>query len=331
MTIFYKLLNEIKHDHVYIQTHNFPDPDAIACAYGLGVLLKAHNISSTLCYSGRIDRHNTSKMISYAGMDIHNLDMLECINDDAEVILVDAQKGNSNIINMTGEEIICIDHHPTEDRTACPETEYRFYDIRPDVGACASIIASYFFENNIPMDTVTATILCYGIKVDTKGLSRGMSQFDMDMFYKVFKLADQDIIHSLENSTLEFSDLRVYAAAINSIQVFDNISFANAGYNCPEALIASVSDFMLELREVDFSVVYSFREKGVKLSIRSEDSHFDAGVITNRALKDLGGGGGHASMAGGYIPYSCLDGLDKDNIEQISALINERFLNELAQ
>ena len=330
MTKFEELLKNIHHKHVYIQTHNFPDPDAIASGYGLSKLLESRGITSTLCYSGRIDRHSTAKMISLTNIEIHNINDLPSVTDDDEVILVDSQKGNSNIINMTGEEIICIDHHPTGVRTAPPDTEYRFYDIRPDVGACASIIASYFYENNIPMDDNTATVLCFGIRMDTKGLSRGVSNFDMEMFYRIFKHSNHSIISSLENSTLEFSDLKVYAAAINSIQVYGTASFANAGYNCPEALIASVSDFMLQLKEVDFSVVYSFRSDGVKLSIRSEDALYDAGAIVGRALHDIGGGGGHASMAGGFIPYDRLPGLGKDDVEDISSIIRERFLMELS-
>lgn len=330
MTRFEELLKNITHDHVYIQTHNFPDPDAIASAYGLQQLLKSRGIASTLCYSGRIDRHSTARMIELAGIDIQNIDNLPSVTEDAEIILVDSQKGNSNIINMTGDEIICIDHHPTSNRCVSPALEYRFYDIRPDVGACASIIAGYFFENNIPMDRDVATVLCFGIKIDTKGLSRGVSDFDMDMFYRVFKLADQSVIQRLENSTLEFSDLKVYSAAINSIQVYGTISFANAGFNCPEALIASVSDFMLQLKEVDFSVVYTLRDGGVKLSIRSEDSLHDAGVIVGRALAGIGSGGGHASMAGGFIPYEYLNGLGKNDSEEISSIIRERFLAQLS-
>ena len=48
---------------VYIQTHNFPDPDAIASAYGLQKLLEAHGIGSALCYDGRIDKLSASKML----------------------------------------------------------------------------------------------------------------------------------------------------------------------------------------------------------------------------------------------------------------------------
>ena len=49
--------------HIYIQTHNFPDPDAIASAFGLQRLLAQHEIPSTLCYDGRIDKLSASKML----------------------------------------------------------------------------------------------------------------------------------------------------------------------------------------------------------------------------------------------------------------------------
>ena len=58
---------------------------------------------------------------------------------------------------MNGQEIICIDHHPVYEHI-----DYRFCDIRPDVGACASIIASYYFDNDIDMPADVATALLYG-------------------------------------------------------------------------------------------------------------------------------------------------------------------------
>ena len=39
MNRFEEIVRNIKGDMVYIQTHNFPDPDAIASAFGLSKLL----------------------------------------------------------------------------------------------------------------------------------------------------------------------------------------------------------------------------------------------------------------------------------------------------
>lgn len=151
------------------------------------------------------------------------------------------------------------------------------------------------------MDERIATALTYGIRIDTNNLTRGVSKLDIEMLYRMFDLCDYDIIHMLENSTLCFEDLVAYSQAISSIEVYDNISFADTGRDCP--VIANISDFMLALKEVSFSVVYSRKEGGIKLSVRSEKSSLDAGKITGKALEHIGNGGGHAAMAGGFVPF----------------------------
>lgn len=298
MTKFEHIIKKISGKHVYIQTHNFPDPDAIASAYGLQILLKTKNIKSTICYKGKIDRSSTNRMVRGLGIEIVNFDNVSHMNLEDEIILVDAQKGNANIIDMAGSEIICIDHHTTYEKA-----EYQYADIRPEVGACASIVASYFFENDIQIEKNLATAIIYGIKVDTANLSRGVSSLDLEMFYRLFKICDREFIVSLEMSTIQLSDLHAYANAINSIQVYNNISFANTGEDCPEALIASISDFMLALDEVNLSVVYSDKKDGIKLSIRC-DTKYDAGLIAKNALEGIGNGGGHELMAGGFVPVN---------------------------
>ncbi len=231
------------------------------------------------------------------GIELLNVDDLEkVLSDEDEVILVDAQKGNSNIIDITGDEIICIDHHPDNDLF-----DYRFSDIRPEIGACATMIAQYFFENNVAMDTRIATALTYGIRIDTSNLTRGVSRLDIEMLYRMYDDCDYNIISMLENSVLCFEDLTAYSKAISSIEVYNDISFADIGRDCP--VIADISDFMLALKEVTFSIVYSTKEGGIKLSVRSEGMAPDAGKVIARALEGIGNGGGHASMAGGFIPF----------------------------
>ena len=320
MTKLQELLKQINRKHVYIQTHNFPDPDAIASALGIQELLKHNGISSTICYKGKIDRYSTDKLRELMEIELLNVEDLSTIlTDEDEVILVDAQKGNSNIVDITGDEIICIDHHPENEKFP-----YRFKDIRPEVGACATIVAQYFFENNIPMDRRIATTLTYGVRIDTNNLSRGVSKLDIEMLYRMFDECDYEVIHMLENSNLCFDDLMAYSSAISSIEVYDDISLCNTGKDCP--VIANIPDFMLALKEVSFSVVYSRKSDGIKLSVRSEKSMLDAGKIVAEALKGIGNGGGHASMAGGFVPCT---GSDMD-VKLLEAQMKERFLNVIA-
>ncbi len=327
MNKFKEIINNIRGSHVYIQTHNFPDPDAIASAFGLSVLLEQYNIATSICYKGKIERFSTNGFIEKLNIKLIDLDTIDDMSESDEIILVDSQKGNSNIVDAPGDEIICIDHHPTFDNGF--EVNYRYADIRPELGACATIIAKYYFENNIQMDKRVATALLYGIKSDTMGLSRGVSQDDVDAYQALFKICDMSLIQSLDHCSLKFDDLKAYANGINSIKVYDNVCFANTGYNCPEALIASISDFMLDLVEVDFTVVYSIRKDGIKLSVRSIGD-IDAGIVANEALTGIGSGGGHAEMAGGFVPFDTNPGTT-GKLEPLIGLIEERFLASIGR
>ncbi len=312
-----KILDNLNSKFVYIQTHNFPDPDSISSAFALQYLLKINGINSKICYKGQIDSVSTMQMVEKLGIELYEMSEVADMKEDDEIILVDAQKGNSNIVDMDGAEVMCIDHHPIFDKV-----DYKVSDIRPEFGACATILTTYFFENYIPIPKDVATALSYGIKVDTANLTRSVSEKDMEMFYRLHCFSDQELLASLDRNTLKFEDLHAYAAAISSIQVFDFVSFANPGADCPESLIASISDFMLALAEVKFSVVYSQRGKGIKVSVRSELNDYNAGVITNKALKDIGSGGGHAQMAGGFVP---IVGSQRE-ITDLMNIIREKFI-----
>lgn len=322
MTNLEKIIDNIHSEHVYIQTHNFPDPDAIASAFGLQKLLEARGIISYICYKGKIDRYNIHRMIKTLGIELFTFTDDDVITKDDEIILIDGQKGNFNTIDYSENDIMCIDHHPIYN-----DISYKFSDIRGDVGACASIIAEYFYENNINITRTVATALLYGIKVDTANLTRGVSELDLDMFYALYKICDLSELNFISMSTLQLDDLDAYASAIKSIKVYDHISFANTGKDCPEALIASISDFMLDLEEVTFSVVYSIKADGIKISVRSVPNGYDAGILTSKALKDIGTGGGHETMAGGFVPFS-----DKNqSVNLIITKIESRFIKTVSQ
>lgn len=290
-----KLVELLKNRTVYLQTHNFPDPDALASAYGMQVFLHAHGVASTICYAGKIEKNSTKRMIEEFGIDAVHIDDLSNMRQEDYIVTIDAQKYNSNITDFIGDEVACIDHHPTT--IPCV---YKYSDIRI-CGACSSIVASYFVESGTVLDTNTATTLLYGIKMDTDSFNRGVTDFDIEMFSYLHKLSDNQKIISMYNNNMGIEDLRAYGEAIRNIRIYENVGFAKISFDCPDALIAMISDFILGLDVVELSVIYAIRNGGYKFSVRNETEIYHAGIVTQRALKDLGGGGGHFSMAGGVI------------------------------
>lgn len=281
---------------IYIQTHNFPDPDAIASAYGLQKLLEVYKIESKLCYDGQIDKLSASKMLD--AFQIEMLPYAQLVSDMQKadrIICVDSQKHSGNVTDFVGDEIACIDHHPT-----FVPVDYLYQDIRI-TGSCATLITEYYALSGNEPDRDVATALLYGLKMDTLQFTRGVTELDIRMFAFLFPRCDQEKLTDLERNNMEFTDLKAYGAAIESIELYNKVGFSCIPFSCPDALIAILSDFILSLVEVEVAVVFSFREDGIKLSVRSEDPEIHAGELIHEALKNIGNGGGHASMGGGFI------------------------------
>jgi len=282
---------------VYIQTHNFPDPDAIGSAFGLQRLLQRYSIPTKLCYDGRIDKLSTEKMLELLHIEMLSAEQVgpELREDDC-IICVDSQKNAGNITDFTGDEIAAIDHHPTY-----VEVKYRYADIRK-VGACSTIIAQYYQDRGITPDPAAATALLYGIKMDTMNFTRGVTEDDIHAFMYLLPFIDRQAMGLMEHSKIEFQDLKAYGAAIENVRVYGYYGFSHIPFPCPDAMVATLSDFILSLVEVEVAVIYCTRSDGYKFSVRSEREDVDAGELTHRALEGLGDGGGHAAMAGGLIP-----------------------------
>ena len=84
-----------------------------------------------------------------------------------------------------------------------------------------------------------------------------------------------------------------------------------------------ITDNGLRSRGLTKSIEERISQEGIKLSVRSEVSKYDAGRITREALAGIGNGGGHAAMAGGFVPF---DGND-DQGGLLIREIQERFLH----
>jgi len=210
-------------------------------------------------------------------------------------VLIDVQKGNSNITDLPTEEVAVIDHHEY-----CGDMGYRFIDVRPEVGSCSAIIAEWFFENNIEPPKLAATALLYGIFMDTDNLTRGVSELDIDMFYRLYYLSDIRMIVELKGNEISVKDLELYANAFKTVEIYDELAFLRLS-NVNDSLLGAAGDLVIGVSGVNIVVAYAARENGIKLSIRSTCNKIKANDLVKNLVEGYGVGGGHDNMAGGFI------------------------------
>lgn len=296
--IFQNLVDLLRGHRVFIQTHNFPDQDAVASAFGLQYLLRHFGIETTICHRGSVERAVTANMVSELGIEMlsdENNDYDEPMNESDYIITVDSQKGSGNIDDLIGDEVACIDHHPT----FVEVDDYKYKDVRI-VGSCSTIIADYYRECGVEMSESVATALLYGLKCDTRNFTRGVTRLDVDIFNYLFSKSNHQQIRRYQAAEIEYSELNAFSDSLRNIEIYNEVGFAFLDFQCKEGFIATVSDFILDIDLVKFVVVYTRRPHGFKFSVRSELDELDAGAIVSEALKDVGLGGGHKTMAGGF-------------------------------
>jgi len=312
-----KLLEKLKgtEENIYIQTHNFPDPDAVASAYGLQQLLSIKGISSRLIYDGMIQRAALIHMIEEMSIDIRKCAEYNLKPED-KIIIVDGCKWNTNVTDLTGEEIAVIDHHPVRE----PEG-VELVDIRPEVGACASIITSYYMKLQIPVPKKAATVLMTGIFRDTDSLTRGVSPLDAAAYGELFKTADYEWMSTMVLNNITLADLKFFNYVINNMRRKGRLAFCRLKEPCNQNLLGILGDFLLSIDEVRFTALFAENGEAINISFRNGTSDINAADLMRKTVIGVGTGGGHRQMAGGVI-FSKEDFNEERLFEKISLYVN---------
>lgn len=307
LSIIKDLINNLKNEkNIYIQTHNFPDHDAIASAYGLQQLLEYFGIKAIIMYNGNIQRDSLNRMIEKLNIKAYNYTELE-LKDSNKNIVIDGCVKNNNVDSLIGEEICVIDHHEVN----APES-IKYIDIRPYLGSCSTLIYTYFNELNITIPQNTASALLIGLNMDTALLTRGVSQFDIEAFADLYTKANISLVNTILRNYIQINDLTFYKYLLNNIIVKDNFAFCFFKDGCSQNLLGILGDFLIALKEIDFSVLCAKNNNIINISIRNENEQLNAAEIIQKALNGIGFGGGHSDMAGGII--NDISKFDKDII-----------------
>ncbi|MBU4334717.1 MAG: DHH family phosphoesterase [Candidatus Omnitrophica bacterium] len=290
------LINILRNDKVvYIQTHDFPDPDAIAAAFGLQYFLEEKGIESTIFYEGEVQTNPVETMIEALEIKIKNIDEIN-IRDKDKIIIVDGCKGNKNVTNQNGEIVAIIDHHQDEAPDDVP-----YIDIRSDYGSCSTIVAIYLKEENINLNTSVATALAIGIHIDTNSFRRRFNHKDLEMYSFLHEKIDNDLLGSILLNNISQKELIVYEKALKEIKIDKKFAFYHYPEECSQNLLGILANFFLSIKEVEFVALVAHSDNKIIFSIRSENLEWNAAHIIKRVLKDVGSGGGHRDMAGGAI------------------------------
>lgn len=306
-------------EHVLILLHDDPDPDAIASGAALRYLLQESLcIEGRVAYRGVVGRAENRALVDYLDEPMENLPP-HPVRTDLPVAVIDTQPGAGNSPVPAGHPAcVVIDHH-SERRLE----NVIFADVRPWIGASSTILTQYLRTADLIPPTRLATALFYGIKTDTRALSRDTSAADVAAYFYLLPFIDVDAVVEIENAQVPAVYFRNLATAMKGARVYGDIIFSYLGATGYPDLTAEIADLFLRLEGVAWVICVGAYDDAIYLSLRARSDEADAEELAKTMVGDEGSAGGRNTLAGGQVP------LDGRAPEQLAELLEERALTYL--
>lgn len=307
---------------ILLLTHDYPDPDCIASAYGISHLLSFWGYAnSIISFGGFVGRAENRAMIRFLNISTIPYVLLE-IKDYDCIILADCFPGRNNV-SLPGNTPVqaVLDHHRIDTMDNLPF----FFDVRQEIGATATIVTEYLLTADCPIPPKLATGLFYGIMTDTGNMGRDTSPEDLDCYKILFDIMDHKLLAQIEHPDRDIEFFKVLHRAAESMRIFDSVGFVALGHVSSPDYIGEMVDIFHGLEKIEFTICMGIFKKNIFFSIRAK-SRDEAGALAETIAGTMnGGGGGHGKAGAGRIPFQSKEKDEKEIIEKFISVVKDVF------
>ena len=317
--------------HVIV-LHDFPDPDAIACAFAHRQISKEFEIEADIIYTGEISHQQNLALVKLLDNELFVYEESMDMGKYQAAIFLDHQGATVEEVISALEKanvpiLLVVDHHKPYDRLTP-----KFSEII-ETGSTATIYAYFLERGVIELDktdtnlTLMATSLLHGILTDTGGFIQADAQdFHAAAFLSHYR--DADILNQIMSQERTKHVLDVIQSALENRETIENFSVAGIGYvrAGDRDVIPQAADFLLTEENVHTVVVYGIvkddeHEETLVGSLRTSKFILDP----DKFIKDTFGkgvdgmyfGGGRKSAGGFAIPVGFLSNGSNEDFQKL--------------
>lgn len=305
---------------VLIVTHDHPDPDAIASAAALRYLLsKRAGVRSKIAFGGSVVRPENRAMLKQLKIKIVPIQDVK-LSSYRCFALVDTQPhaGNNSLPSKIVPAVV-IDHHPSQPATRAA----KFFDLRPNYGATATLMTEYLLESGLPIPVRLATALFYGIASETQDLGREAGEADNQAYLTLFPKVNKRVLSSIRYARVSRNYFRTLETGLRNSFTYKNVIGSRLGEVTSQDIVPLIADLLVRLERMSWAIVMGRFEQRLFVSLRTNNTRARCGQLLRRTLGKRGSAGGHDMMAGGSVP---LTDMTLEVIEALESELIRRFL-----
>ena len=313
--------NKEKISPLTILTHNYPDPDGIASAYGLQYLASNfYGIESKMGYGGVIGRIENRNMVDILDIPINKITQTELKNSN-NIAVVDTQPSFQN--NLFPEDkvaTIVLDQHKSN-----AKFKSLFKIIDPACGATCVIVANALLEIKAEIPKSLATAIAYGISSETLNLYRGTSKKIIKTYLSILPMCDITALAQIQNPTRSKNFFKSLGTGIQNAVVCGKLIAAHLENVENPDLVSQTADFFLTYKDVEWSMCTGRYKENLHISLRSRQIDATAGQILREVVGDESRAGGHGGIAGGTVVVG------KDALKEDWKKAEDKILESLSE
>jgi nanoRNase/pAp phosphatase (c-di-AMP/oligoRNAs hydrolase) len=307
-----------KANHLLIVVHTNPDPDAIASAFALKLLIeKRYDLETSIAYSGHIGRAENQALIKELNIQMKQIGKINWAKYD-RIALVDTQPDAGN--NVLPENIKChlvLDHHPPRKKR---KADLRF--IHPELGAVSTLLIEWFNIMDIEIPSDLATALVYAINSESQNLNREVNKRDISAYLHVFVRSNLKKLGRIMTPQLPRQYFLSVAKTLQKAVTYRNLVTAHLGEVSSAEIISEMADFLVRHERISWSFCTGRFKNRLIISLRSRLPKSEAGKMVQKLVKNSKTVGGHGMSAGGYID---IKGRNNNDLEIIENTMSKNF------
>ncbi|MBD2615354.1 MAG: DHH family phosphoesterase [Nostoc sp. ZfuVER08] len=328
-----KTLLAHRHDRQLVILQDFPDPDALSCAWAYQLIAQQYDIKCEIIYAGALSHQENIALVRLTNLPIQRWTQQTLKTKDLSCyqgyVLIDNQGTTSQLISAVQQAriplVALIDHHSLQG-----ELESEFVDVRPYVRATATIFTQYLqagllaLDSSINQHVKCATALMHGLRSDTNRLMQAQEEDFMAAAY-LSRFYDAQLLNAILQANRSKRVMDVIERSLKNRIVQNNFSIAGVGYlrYDDRDAIPQAADFLVTEENVHTAVVYGIvhdEDEELEIvigSLRTTKLTLDPDEFIKEAFgQDSTGrffGGGRTSAGGFEIPMGFLSGSNENS------------------
>ncbi|MFN2350715.1 MAG: bifunctional oligoribonuclease/PAP phosphatase NrnA [Kiritimatiellia bacterium] len=293
------------HGTVLIVTHNAPDPDALAAAAGMQLLLRQRwSLKGQIVFSGQISRPENRELMRHFLYRTLPPEKISARQRHYPAIFTDTTPRAGNVsVPAQARAVAVFDHHQT--RRPMPGI---LSDLHPGLGAITTRIYECLRTADIAIPRWLTTVMAYAISSETADFTRAASPRDIAAYRELLASANMAMLGRIRLAPLPTEHFAFLAEGIRQARVYRQTAWTHLAATPQPEIVAEISDLLLRMERITRTLCTGVMCDRLLFAFRNQAQRDHRRLLHRLAKLHHGSYGGHGHVTAGSFELPRLPG-----------------------